>query len=495
MAIEAYAVFANGGYFPDAMTLCVVGAWLCFITVLITEKTEFYAGWNRAQTSLLGLALAFWLWVGLSIVWSISPEDSLTDFNRTGGYVAIFAVGITVGRYMFPRRLAAVLFLAVVAAAAGYGLGPKVFPTVIDNLDDMGRIAVPLGYVNAMGLLMAMGFVISIYISSSRTFHWLLRLLSVMAAPLILTCLYFTLSRGATLALIIGMIVYFAVAPVRLRSFGILLLSLIPTFLVARWSGTRDALIKDRMDMSDRILAASSLRWYVIISVFAAGSVFTVFLLLGRKVRISPSVKKATGAVLLITVLSLALAGSIWFVSSKPSFSDWSSQAYHDLRYGAPSNEGSGRLLEMGSSGRWKLWEEALLSWNENPYLGSGGQSFPLIHLLTRDTGTIFEKQPHSHPFQLLAEFGIVGFILGMAFIASAMTFSTLALCRQKDRWEKGLAAAIISLLVIYLIHASYDWDWNMFGLTMIYFFFTGIMLGWPATVPVIPPRPVFPGR
>lgn len=480
MAIEAFAVFANGGYFPNAMTLCVVGAWLCFAMILVSGNHEFYKDWNSAQLAMLGLALAFWLWAGLSISWSISPDQSLIEFNRTGGYVAIFALGITAGRHLLTRRLAILLFLAIATAASIYGLGPKMFPTMVENLDEMGRIAVPMGYVNAMGLLMAMGFICATYVSSDRSFHWLLRISSVMASPLLLTCLFFTLSRGATLALIMGLIVYFTFAPVRLRSFGLVLLSLVPTVLIAFWSNGQDALIKDRVPIDERIVAASTLRWYVIAAVLTAGSVFTIFVLIGKRVKISSQVAKVSGALILASVILLTLASSIWFISSKPSFSDWSRQAYHDLRYGAPSNEGTGRLLEMGSSGRWNLWEESLESWKEHPYLGSGGQSFPLIHLIERDSSSIFVKQPHGHPFQLLAEFGLVGFFLGMTFIATAMTFSARTLCRQAGRWERGQAAAILSMLIIYLIHASYDWDWNMFGLTLVFFYFSGIMLGWP---------------
>lgn len=479
MAIEAFAVFSNGGYFLGAMTLCVVGAWLCLAMILASGKYEFFNDWNSAQLALLGLALAIWLWTGLSISWSISADQSLNEFNRTGGYVAIFALGVTAGRHLLSRRLAVVMFLAITTTASVYGLGSKTFPTVVENLDDIGRIAVPIGYINAMGLLMAMGYLIGIYVSSDRTFHWSLRILSAMASLLLLICLFFTLSRGAALALILGLIVYFSVAPVRLRSFGVILLSLVPTVLIASWSSGQDALMNDHVPMSERIVAASTLRWYLIASVIAAGSIFTIFVILGRNIKVPPLAAKASGVLILASVIMLAMAGSIWFISSKPSFGDWSRQAYQDWRYGAPSNQGTGRLLEMGSSGRWKLWQEAVTSWEKNPYQGSGGQSFPIIHLMERDTGKIFVKQPHGHPFRLLAEYGLVGFLLGMAFITAAMTFSTRTLCRQADRWDRSLAAAILSMLIIYLIHASYDWDWNMFGLTMIYFFFTGIMLGW----------------
>jgi len=520
MTVEAFAVFANGGYFPDAMTACVIGIWITVLIYSISSGTELYKGWNNIQVFLLGLALAFWLWAGISLSWSISPDESWIDFNRTGGYAAVFMMGIMVGKYNYCRRLAIILFLTITVVVAAYALGAKTFPMTIKNLDDLGRLAIPLGYVNALGLLVSMGYIVSIFASSDKSFHWSLRLFSTMSASLLVTCLFFTLSRGAALALILGLAAYFVISPVRLRSFGIMLISLIPTILVARWSSDQNALMKNHVDMNERVLAASTLRWYVILSLLFAGTVFTIFLLLSKMFKLSPILKKVAGTVILATIFISMATGTIWFSSSKSSFSDWSRQAYHDVRYGDPSNLGAERLLEMGSSGRWKLWEEALRSWQDHPYLGSGGQSFPLVHLMQRESGSIFLKQPHGHPFQLLAEYGLVGFLLGLAFISCAMAYSTLTLCRQKDRWEKGLAAAILSMLIVYLIHASYDWDWNMFGLTMAYFFFTGIMLGWPGAstsarlvaeapdpghpgkvtqalevTPAAPPRPVFPER
>lgn len=480
MAIETFAVFANGAYFTDAMTLCIVGAWAIFLFLVLTARDEIIHGWTGSQIVLLGLAAASWLWVGLSMRWSIAADQTWIDFNRTGGYFAIFAIGILIGGFRLPRRLAPVLLLAVTTAAAMYGLGAKALPSVVENTEVMGRLAIPIGYVNAMGLLMAMGYVLSIYLTAAKDFYWIVRLPSAIASPLLLVGIFFTVSRGAAIALFFGLLIYFAIVPLRVRSFGAMALAIPPAFLIARWSSAQNALMKDQVNLADRLAVAASLRLYLLLAVLWVAVIFSVSLLVGKRINVSPKVNKVVGAFLIIVISSLTIFSTASFALSKPSFGEWASEAFHDLKYGIPSNEGSARLLEMGSSGRWRLWEEAVQNWQENPLKGSGGQSFPITHLQKRGNGGIFVKQPHGHPFQLLSELGIIGFALGMAFISMAMAISVLLLCRLNDRWERALAGALIAMLVVYLIHAAYDWDWNMFALTMIYFFFTGILIGWP---------------
>ncbi len=39
---------------------------------------------------------------------------------------------------------------------------------------------------------------------------------------------------------------------------------------------------------------------------------------------------------------------------------------------------------------------------------------------------------------------------------------------------------ALLSLMVIYLAYTSYDWDWNVFAVTVPFFFFAGMLAGMP---------------
>lgn len=481
MAIETFAIFANGAYFPSAMTLCVVGVWILFVTMLCVNRNGILSNITRGNLIILCLVVTFWLWVGLSMKWSITADQTWADFNRTGGYVAVLFLGVILGGNRAVRNWVVPLFVGVVTLAAAYGIGPRILPTVIDNLEDAARIAVPMGYANATGLLMVLAYPLSLYIASSRRYNPSVRIIMVVSTLIIGICLLFIASRGASLALAIGLLIYFAASPLRLRSFGVLILTFSPTILIALWASGQDAMVKSKVDMSLRLAAAVELRLYLGFFMLLVTLIFAIALFVGKRVRFSKFVTRITGGIALVSVISAIFFIVIaLFASAQPSLSGWARQAYHDFTIDAPSKtKGVGRLSELSSSGRWQLWGEAIANWEDNPVLGTGAQSFPAVHLMRQESSATFVKQAHGLGFSLLAELGLVGFLLMAAFIVVSVTYAALLVCRLRDRWDKGMAAAMLSLIVIYLIHTSYDWDWNMFALTLPYFFFTGILLGW----------------
>lgn len=479
MAIEAFAVFNNGAYFLGPMTLGVASAWAVFLALTFLSHRELIAALSPAAVTSIIILSLLWLWTGISITWSIASDLTWIEFNRTGGYLALFALGLFVGTSPTARSLAAWLFFFIASAAGIYALGAKALPTIIDNLDNASRVSIPLGYTNAVGLLVALAFPLSLYFAASRAFHWLLRLSSALMAPLLLISLFFTLSRGATLALALGLITYFAAVPLRLRSFGLILLSMPPALLIGWWSNKQSALMENHVELGLRIGAASNLRQYLLYALFVVGIVFLIALVIGRRVQFPKILSRAAGLLAILLILSSVAIGAFIFIGSKSSFSELMEKTHNYLTVDPTGAPRADRLFVLSSSGRWQLWEEALANWEANPITGTGAQTFPLVHLIRRETGTPFVKQPHGLPFRLLSELGIVGFALGELFIVFTLTVSLLRTYKIRDRWQRGLARTLFSLLVIYLIHTSYDWDWNMFALTMSYFFFTGILIGW----------------
>ncbi len=95
----------------------------------------------------------------------------------------------------------------------------------------------------------------------------------------------------------------------------------------------------------------------------------------------------------------------------------------------------------------------------------------------------VFVKQPHGLPFRLLSELGIVGLAFFLIFMVVTLTVSCLLLFMIRNRRERSLAAAIICMSVIYLVHTSFDWDWNILAVTMPYFLFTGMLVGWYGSI------------
>lgn len=479
--LETFAVFFNGAYFLGALTLCIVGNWTILAGALLVNRreTDLFRGWPALLP--VHLMLAFWLWVGASVFWAYAPDLAWIEFNRTGGYFAVLLLGMMVGRHRRPRNLVPYLFLGVTVTGAAYGLGVKLFPDQIINTDALARISVPMGYTNAMGLLVSMGVPLALFLAANASARWYFRLPAAAALPLLFITLFFTVSRGAMLALCVGIAVYFVIAPARMRTLGLLLVSLAPAVLVSWWSNNQDALMKDKVDLALRLEAAGPLRWYVAASVVAVAAVFIAALLIGARISVPGRLTHAAGALVIVAVSVTALFSTWQFLESKPSFSAWAHDAYQEFTTGKTSKLGAARLLQVGSQGRFRLWEEAMANWSDHKLAGTGAQSFPLVHLQRQDFDSPFVKQPHGLPFRLLAELGVIGFLIGYLAIAAISTIAVMLICALKDRWERLAAAAMIALMTIYLTHSGYDWDWNMFALTSAYFFFGGICTGWYA--------------
>src|SRR5439155_2200312 len=99
--------------------------------------------------------------------------------------------------------LAGALFAVTVACA--YGLLGRLFPSVhaVGGLADTGRLAEPVGYWNGLGILAAMGAIAALGLAAhGRPVAG--RVAAACALPVVTVALYFTYSRGAWIALALG---------------------------------------------------------------------------------------------------------------------------------------------------------------------------------------------------------------------------------------------------------------------------------------------------
>jgi hypothetical protein len=292
-------------------------------------------------------------------------------------------------------------------------------------------------------------------------------------------CLFFTVSRGALLALVIGLVVYFIVAPIRMRMLGLLLLSLVPTLALAWWANGEDSLMKDNVELSLQLEAAGPLLQYLVLVIAGVVAMFSLALIVGNKFTFPAVLTRTVGAIVLASICGTMLIGGYSFLNSKPSVSQWAQDTYDEFTTGKTSKLGAARFLQVGSQGRFRLWQEAMANWEDHRLVGTGAQSFPMVHLQRQAFDSPFVKQPHGLPFRILTELGIVGFVIAYMAIATASIMAVMTVCRARGRWDRSLASALVTLSIIYLVHSGYDWDWNMFALTGAYFFFTGISVGW----------------
>ena len=95
-----------------------------------------------------------------------------------------------------------------------------------------------------------------------------------------------------------------------------------------------------------------------------------------------------------------------------------------------------------------------------HPVGGLGQDNFTDYYLPRRHT----QEEPawvHSLELRLLAHTGLVGFILFAIFLVAALT-AALRTRRRGDALMRAAAGAGLMALVVWLIHGSVDWFWEM---------------------------------
>ncbi|NLT07147.1 MAG: hypothetical protein GXY03_12660, partial [Solirubrobacterales bacterium] len=120
---------------------------------------------------------------------------------------------------------------------------------------------------------------------------------------------------------------------------------------------------------------------------------------------------------------------------------------------------GSSRFALAGSN-RPDFWRVALDAWERRPLTGLGQDNWGAYYLLERRSA----EQPrwtHSLELRLLAHSGLVG----LALFAGFAVLASLAALRGRRRLDRTTAAAAaIALLpaLVWLVHGSVDWFWEV---------------------------------
>ncbi len=69
---------------------------------------------------------------------------------------------------------------------------------------------------------------------------------------------------------------------------------------------------------------------------------------------------KLVGLGVLAVVIVATIGAAGWFANSQASVGGWIHQTYHDSTTVRQTPVGAARLLDVGSSVRWRLWQEAV---------------------------------------------------------------------------------------------------------------------------------------
>jgi hypothetical protein len=462
--IVALALGAQGGTALGRQTwadvgVTLVGTGLVAAAILLAPSAR--RAWGGLTLAAFGLLA---VWTALSIAWAVFGEDAWLEANRTLSYLAIFAGGAALAR-LAPQRWAALVggIAAGATLVALYALATKVFPGSVGSDELFGRLRAPFGYWNAIGLMAALGVPPMLWLGARRDGHGALGALAFPATGLLLVAVLLSYSRGSLLALGIGLLVWFAFVPLRLRAVAVLAPAVAAAVLVALWAFARPALSDDFVASSARRVAGHQLGMLL-------AALVVVLFAIGVAVRFAAAhgslglhARRRAGAVILALLVLAGIGGLVVLQTRDGGITGQVSHAWNtftDPDAAIPGNDPS-RLTASGSV-RARYWDEALQVWRAHRWKGVGAGGFATARQrISRDQLRV--RHAHGYAVQTLADLGIVGLALSV-LVTAAWVWAALRTVPPRIRGpaspERAGALTLLAVTVVFGVHSLVDWTW-----------------------------------
>jgi tetratricopeptide (TPR) repeat protein len=275
-----------------------------------------------------------------------------------------------------------------------------------------------------------------------------------------------TQSRGAAIAVVAAVLVYLVASPQRLTAFAALAL------LAALTALSFDALVdvRDASTAAELDSELSRAQGTIALSTLTAAVVGVLAALAGPRIAPgSPARERLTraGNRALVAVAALALVAGL-VATGGPI--EWVDDRWDDFRTSGYSEVESGGTRFGGSLGsnRYDFYRVALNEFVDHPFGGIGSENFVAPYLEQRRSPEA-PRWPHSLAFRLLAQLGLVGTGLFLAFLGLALVAVARAI-RTSEPAVAGIAAAALAGFTVWFVQGLADWLWAFGGLGLVAF-------------------------
>ncbi len=422
------------------------------LTILIATQIAGGIHVDRGPLSVaVALVWAFAAWTLLSSLWAESAARAWEGADRTILYAAV----ITVPLALRGRRQALWVGQGIFA-----GVGLVAVITLIDLLGNgsdlflAGRLDDPLGYRNATATLFAFAFWPLIGLASERGRNTPLRAVSFAIAVLSLGLAFLTQSRGVAIGLVCGAAVFLIIGPDRLRR---ILFGLAAAAGVAIFSGPLldpYHAFQDGQVLTDSVVDNASSALLVLTFAALLFGLFAALLDNGLRGsaagnaarRVAPYGLAAAGVAGLVAVL-VAIGNPVSYASDKwDEFTDLDSTASSSTRLGSVGGQ------------RYDLWRVAVKEFESAPAGGVGEGNYVFDYYEERRTDRNL-SDPHSLPFRLLSETGIVGLLLFGGVIV-ALGIGVARSARESPPNDRRIIAGLAAAGAVVIGQSLTDWLW-----------------------------------
>jgi len=437
---------ASGGYpAADHGVLILAFALVVLVVAFVADEVPL----DRRSVALVGGLAGLALWALASIIWSPAAAWPVLEAERGLLYATAAAALVLV----VTRERVASLVAGIVAGATAvslYALSTRLFPGHIGGFYDPAsgyQLAAPIGYWNALGLLLAFGLLLGAGLGlhgSPRR-----RVLAGAALVPLAVALYFTFSRGALLALLAGIVVLIVLE--RRAAAGLPVLAIAPALGVLL-AASAPALTKAGEPLEAAQAQGQRVAWQLAVVTCLGGFVVWASPRVAGRLRIAIPGDRLIAVAVLIALSALALAALIR-EGGPGAAADRALEAFRQEPLPV-SGTLDRRLLSVSGHGRADYWRVAARMVDREPLLGEGAGGFERRWTEERPAPNN-ARDAHNLYLETLAELGPVG--LALLLVALGAPLSGLGRARYAP-----LVPAAAAAYVAFLVHAAVDWDWEL---------------------------------
>jgi hypothetical protein len=453
LAAPTVLAFFSGGYFPHPRLIAGLVIWAVVLALAVAGPVPLPR--TTPGRLALGGVVGLTAWSALSILWAPQAGPAVQNVQRLVLYAGVLLVAVGALRDARLRRAVEPALAAGVAIVIGYGLLGRVLPGIVNLAGSRsagGRLEQPLTYWNAEGALAAIGLVLCARLAGDRHRPGAVRLIAAAVAPALGAGVYLSYSRGALAVAVLGLLVLAAAAPSRAQLRAVALVLAV---------GAGVAACSELLPGVARVTGDGRSRDGALFLVVLVGAAAVTALVIARTgderahmprwySRLGPAAWVATAAV----AVGLVVGG----LAERPS--------ERELSAGA----GATRLTSV-TSNRYEYWRVALGAFRDDPLTGVGSGGFRVVWLQERPIRETV-RDTHSLVFEVMAELGLVG-LLAFAFMCGGAA----AAARQALSHDRVLAAGPLAALVVWTLHASIDWDWQLPAVTLPALVLAGLLI------------------
>jgi tetratricopeptide (TPR) repeat protein len=421
--------------------------------------------WAQVPTAVklaLGCLAAYTALSFLSILWAAVPGAAWEGADRTLLYLLVFWLFAC-----WPQQGASALLALGAWALAMIGLALFVALRLdgasaahLSTLIPGARLTYPSGYPNASAAQWLMVFWPALMLARSQRLGWWLRGLLAGGCVLLAALALLSQSRGSLYATPVMLVLVFALAPMRARTFALL----VP--VGAGIAAAAPAVLRVSNHVHDGHVIPATLHHAIaatLLASVAVGALVALAAALERRAGLSQLQSRrvhrgvaATGLAAL--VLGIAAAGAV-LGNPVPRVE----HAWHTFKGGYAADSSGNRLISGLGSNRYDFYRVAIDEFDAHPLLGIGVDNFQepyLRHGRSEET----PRYPHSVELRVLAETGLVGALLALVGLAAAL-WSAMRAVRRADPLARCVAVAALAGFVYWAVHGSFDWFWEFAGL------------------------------